>query len=83
PAPGGPPAASALPARGLLQARPPARDVDVGVPLDAQPAALDGFPLGQHSDSHDGPTNKRGYLEAIDDAVNPLAPHLVAVTGDL
>ncbi|WP_246794164.1 metallophosphoesterase [Burkholderia perseverans] len=73
-------AASAI---GFVNARRLARVVDVNVPIDGLPAALDGFTIVQISDVHVGPTIKRGYVEAIVDAVNRLDPDLVAVTGDV
>ncbi|AJK49072.1 metallophosphoesterase [Burkholderia plantarii] len=73
-------AASAI---GFFNARRLARVVDVNVPIDGLPAALDGFTIVQISDVHVGPTIKRGYVEAIVDAVNRLDPDLIAVTGDL
>ncbi|MGE8476313.1 MAG: metallophosphoesterase, partial [Paraburkholderia hospita] len=45
--------------------------------------ALDGFTIVQISDIHVGPTIKRGYVDAIVDAVNRLEPDLIAVTGDV
>lgn len=68
---------------GFLNARRRARVVDVDVPIDNLPAALDGFTIAQISDIHVGPTIKRGYLDAIVDAVNRLGADIVAVTGDL
>ncbi|ALK33327.1 metallophosphoesterase [Burkholderia plantarii] len=68
---------------GFFNARRLARVVDVNVPIDGLPAALDGFTIVQISDVHVGPTIKRGYVEAIVDAVNRLDPDLIAVTGDL
>ena len=57
--------------------------VDVDMPIDGLPDALHGFTIAQISDIHVGPTIKRGYLDAIVDAVNALEADLVAVTGDL
>ncbi|CAJ2716209.1 Ser/Thr protein phosphatase [Burkholderia pseudomallei] len=80
---GVPLAALAVSVVGFVNARRRARVVDVAVPIDDLPAALDGFTIVQISDIHVGPTIKRGYVEAIVDAVNRLAPDLVAVTGDV
>lgn len=68
---------------GLFNARRRARVVTIDVPLAGLPAELHGFSIAQISDLHVGPTIKRGYLQAIVDAVNALDPDLVAVTGDM
>ncbi|HEY0848238.1 MAG TPA: metallophosphoesterase [Noviherbaspirillum sp.] len=68
---------------GFLNARRVAAVVDVDVPIAGLPDALHGFTIAQISDIHVGPTIKRGYLEAIVDAVNTLDADLIAVTGDL
>ena len=68
---------------GFLNARRVAAVVDVDVPIAGLPDALHGFTIAQISDIHVGPTIKRGYLDAIVDAVNALDADLVAVTGDL
>jgi predicted MPP superfamily phosphohydrolase len=68
---------------GFLNARRRARVVDVEVPLRGLPPALNGFTIAQISDIHVGPTIKRGYVDAIVDAVNGLDADLIAVTGDL
>lgn len=68
---------------GLVNARRRARVVEVDVPLAGLPRALHGFIIVQISDIHVGPTIKRGYLDAIVDAVNGLEADMIAVTGDL
>ncbi|WP_420475732.1 metallophosphoesterase [Noviherbaspirillum sp. ST9] len=68
---------------GLINARRVAGVVDVDVPIEGLPQALHGFTIAQISDIHVGPTIKRGYLDAIVDAVNALEADLVAITGDL
>jgi len=68
---------------GFANARRRARVVEVEIPLSNLPAPLHGFSIVQISDVHVGPTIKRGYVDAIVDAVNVLAPDLIAVTGDL
>jgi len=68
---------------GFANARRVAAVVDVDVPIDGLPEALQGFTIAQISDIHIGPTIKRAYLEAIVDAVNALDADMVAVTGDL
>lgn len=68
---------------GFLNARRTAAVVRVDVPIAGLPAALHGFAIAQISDIHVGPTIKRGYLQAIVNAVNKLEVDMVAVTGDL
>ena len=76
-------AALAITLIGLWNARRTAAVVVVEVPIRDLPAALHGFSIAQISDIHIGPTIKRGYLQAIVDAVNALDADMVAVTGDL
>jgi len=68
---------------GFFNARRRARVVSIDVPISDLPRALDGFTIVQISDIHVGPTIKRGYVDAIVDAVNRLKPDLIAVTGDV
>ena len=68
---------------GLGNARRTAAVVSVDVPIAGLPAALHGFTIAQISDIHLGATIKRGYMQAIVDAVNGVDADLVAVTGDL
>jgi predicted MPP superfamily phosphohydrolase len=68
---------------GFAGARSRARIVNVDVPLDDLPLALQGFSIAQISDVHVGSTIKRQYVDAIVDAVNGLKADLIAVTGDL
>ena len=68
---------------GLVNARRRARVRAVDVPIAGLPASLSGFTIAQISDLHVGPTIRRGYVEAVVDAVNALEADLVAVTGDL
>ncbi|AUT62105.1 metallophosphoesterase [Paraburkholderia terrae] len=68
---------------GFFNARRRARVVSIDVPIKDLPHALDGFTIVQISDIHVGPTIKRGYVDAIVDAVNRLEPDLIAVTGDV
>lgn len=68
---------------GLVNALRRARIVEVDVPVADLPAPLHGFTIAQITDIHVGPTIKRGYLQAIVDAVNSLEPDMIAVTGDL
>ena len=68
---------------GFVNARRRARVRAVDVPIAGLPASLAGFTIAQISDLHVGPTIKRGYVEAVVDAVNALEADLIAVTGDL
>jgi predicted MPP superfamily phosphohydrolase len=68
---------------GLFNALRRARVVEVDVPIRDLPLALQGFTIAQITDIHVGPTIKRGYLDAIVDAVNALRADVIAVTGDL
>lgn len=68
---------------GLFNARRRAPIKTVKVPIVGLPAGLEGFSIVQISDVHVGPTIRRGYVEAIVDAVNRLDADLVAVTGDV
>jgi hypothetical protein len=68
---------------GFVNARRRARIVNVDVPLANLPAGLHGFTIAQISDIHVGSTIKRGYVDAIVDAVNKLDADMIAVTGDL
>ena len=68
---------------GLVNARRTAAIVSVEVPIANLPPALHGFTIAQISDIHVGTTIKRGYVQAIVEAVNGLGADMVAVTGDL
>jgi len=68
---------------GLINARRRAQVRAVDVPIADLPEALHGFTIAQISDIHIGPTIKRGYVDAIVDAVNGLEADMIAVTGDL
>ena len=68
---------------GFVNARRRARIVNVDVPLANLPAGLHGFTIAQISDIHVGSTIRRGYVDAIVDAVNKLDADMIAVTGDL
>lgn len=67
---------------GMLQARYP-RIVHVTVPIRDLPLDLVGFRIAQLSDLHVGPTIRRRFIESVVRRTNALAPHLVAVTGDV
>jgi predicted MPP superfamily phosphohydrolase len=75
--------ALAVTAVGFVNARRLARVVRVDVPIAGLPQELAGYAIAQISDIHVGPTIKRGYLNAIVNKVNSLAPDAIAVTGDL
>ena len=68
---------------GFINARRRAKVRSVDVPIAGLPVPLHGFTIAQISDIHVGPTIKRGYLDAIVDAVNDLDADMIAVTGDL
>lgn len=68
---------------GVFNARRLAKVVEVNVPIANLPKALEGFSIVQISDIHVGPTIKKGYINAIVEAVNKLKPDVVAVTGDI
>jgi predicted MPP superfamily phosphohydrolase len=67
---------------GLVIARRP-RLVEVDIPIEHLPKALQGFSIVQISDLHVGPTIKRGFVEHIVARVNLLKADLIAITGDL
>jgi predicted MPP superfamily phosphohydrolase len=69
-------------AAGLVIARRP-RLVEVDIPVEGLPDALEGFSIAQITDLHVGPTIKRGFVERIVARVNRLEADLVAITGDL
>ena len=73
----------ALSGLGALGARRRAAVVDVVVPIQNLPEALEGFTVVQITDLHIGGTIKKGYIDAVVDAVNALDADLVAVTGDV
>jgi uncharacterized protein len=68
---------------GFIDARRRPRVVDVKVPLQGLPPALEGFTIAQISDVHVGPTIKRDFLRGIVETVNALDVDVVAITGDL
>lgn len=68
---------------GVYNARRRAPIVDVDVPIDGLPEALEGFTIAQLSDIHVGPTIRKSYLDPIVDAVNGLNADIVVVTGDI
>lgn len=76
-------AAGGAAAVGYQEAMRRARVLEVKVPVQGLPKALEGFKIVQLSDIHVGPSIKRDYLQAIVDKVNTLDADLIALTGDL
>ncbi len=68
---------------GIAQARQTAEVVEVDVPIQGLPEALEGYRIVQLSDIHVSPTIRRDDLQAMVDRANELDADLVAVTGDL
>lgn len=68
---------------GLFNARRVPRVRNVDIPIAGLPEALRGLTIVQISDLHIGPTIKRGYVQAVVNAVNRLSPDVIALTGDL
>jgi predicted MPP superfamily phosphohydrolase len=68
---------------GFYLARRVAPVVEVRVPIEDLPAALEGFTIAQISDVHVGPTIKGDFVERVVQRVNSLEPDVVAITGDL
>jgi uncharacterized protein len=68
---------------GMFIARRRPGVVEVKIPIQNLPQALNGFSIAQISDVHVGPTIKRGFVEGVVRRVNDLKPDLIAVTGDL
>lgn len=68
---------------GFLNARRRAKVLTVEVPIANLPPGLHGFTIAQISDLHVGPTIKRGYVQAVVEAVNALNVDVVAITGDV
>jgi len=68
---------------GFFNARKVAKVVNVTIPVDGLPLALDGFTIAQITDVHVGPTIKGNYVRGIVDRVNTLNADLIAITGDM
>ncbi|MEJ2040595.1 MAG: metallophosphoesterase [Desulfosarcinaceae bacterium] len=55
----------------------------IPVPVKGLPGDLDGFRIVHLTDIHADPFTSRDWVEAIVRIANSLAPHLIAITGDL
>jgi hypothetical protein len=53
------------------------------LPISDLPKGLDGFTVAQISDTHIGPTLRRGWMRMVVDEVNGLKPDVIVHTGDL
>lgn len=53
------------------------------LPLPNLPEGLDGFTIAQISDTHIGPTLRRGWMRMVVDEVNSLTPDTIVHTGDM
>jgi hypothetical protein len=76
-------AAGVAGAWGIRNARRRPTVVEVDVPIDDLHPALEGYRIAQVSDLHVGPTIGADFAQTVVDAVNGLAPDMVALTGDL
>ena len=68
---------------GFLNARRSPAILDVDVPIQDLPDALQGFTIAQISDIHVGPTIKKDHLQKIVDKVNLVDADMIALSGDL
>jgi predicted MPP superfamily phosphohydrolase len=68
---------------GFVGGRREPRLVDLEIPCDDLPPALDGFRIAQLSDVHIGPMQDGDFLRRAVARVNAAGVDLVAVTGDL
>jgi len=73
----------ALMGYGLYQALRKPDIVDITVPIDNLPDALNGFKIVQITDIHASHTIKRRFVQMVVDQVNELKPDIVVLTGDL
>ena len=55
----------------------------IPVPVKGLPRDLDGFRIVHITDIHADPFTSRGWVEAVVRIANSLAPHVIAITGDL
>jgi hypothetical protein len=75
--------ASTVAGVGLVQIDRTPGVVEVDVPIEGLPAALEGFRIVQMTDIHVGPTIRGEYLQRCVDVCNGLDADVVAITGDL
>jgi len=75
--------AAALTGWGMVDALREPELVEVDVPIEGLPEALDGYRIAQISDVHIGPSLKVDFMRSVVAKVNSLDADLVAVTGDL
>jgi predicted MPP superfamily phosphohydrolase len=76
-------ASAILTSYGLYEARRRPGIVEIDVPIERLPRALDGFRIVQITDIHAGLTVGRDWVETIVAEVSALAPDLIAFTGDV
>ena len=55
----------------------------IPVPVNGLPRDLDGFRIVHLTDIHADPFTSREWMEAVVRIANTLAPHVIAITGDL
>lgn len=60
-----------------------ARIVEVPVPIDSLPEALNDLKIVQISDLHVGPTIRRSYVQDVVTKANSLDADIIALTGDI
>jgi hypothetical protein len=68
---------------GFYRARRAPELVVVDVPIVDLHPSLEGFTIGQLSDTHIGPTIRKNAVQQIVDLINGIDADLIAVTGDL
>ena len=68
---------------GVVQAARGPEVIEVDVPIEALPPALEGYRIAQVSDLHVGPVLDQAWLTEVVALVQGVKPDLVAVTGDL
>lgn len=76
-------ATGVLGAWGVKEAVADPEVVEVDVPIEGLPAALEGYRIVQLSDVHVGPTIRRPHIERIVAIANGLDADLCAITGDM
>lgn len=68
---------------GGFQAASGPKVVEVDIPIQDLPAALEGFRIVQISDLHVSSMIRRPYIERVKEIANKLKPDMVALTGDI